>query len=206
MTRLIALALLISTATVRADDTADFLKAENWKGLKGLWALDPEKRTLTGVTEKDPKFNTFFCSQQEYGDFELSFKVRLKRGIGNSGVQIRSKIVEKEKDKFVVAGPQCDIGSQYWGSLYGERIGGMMKASSTEKVKSLVMADGWNDYSISVKGVHVTTKVNGVTMVDDDFKTQPDKKAMPKSGLIAFQIHQGPPMTVEFTGITFSKK
>jgi hypothetical protein len=199
--------LLFATFTANADDTAEFLKADNWKGLPGYWTLDPEKKTLTGVTEKDPKFNTFFCSQQEYGDFELSFKVRLKGGIGNSGVQIRSSIVDKEK--FVVAGPQCDMGQQYWGSLYGEKVGGMMKASDAAVVKKVVKPDDWNSYAISVKGEKVTIKVNGETMVDAEFKNLPDKKnpkPMPAKGIIAFQLHQGPPMTVEFTEIAFSKK
>ena len=34
---------------------------------------------------------------------------------GNSGVQIRSEVIDSKK--FVVKGPQCDMGAQYWGSL-----------------------------------------------------------------------------------------
>lgn len=203
--RVLMLALLATP--VFADDTADFLKADNWKGLEGHWKLDPAKKTLTGFTEKDPKFNTFFCSQQEYGDFELSFKVRLKGGVGNSGVQVRSAVVDKEK--FIVAGPQADMGAQYWGSLYGEKVGGWLVKSPEDKVKAKVKADDWNDYAIRVKGTHITIKVNGETMTDGDYKTFPDKKKetqMAKTGIIAFQLHQGPPMTVEFTDIAFSKK
>jgi hypothetical protein len=199
--------MALAAGAANADDTADFLKPENWKGLEGHWKLDAAKKTITGITEKDPKFNTFYCSQAEYADFELSFKVRIKGGIGNSGVQIRSEVVDKEK--FVVAGPQCDMGQQYWGSLYGERVGGMMKASPAEKVKEKVKAADWNDYFISVKGDHVLIKVNGEAMVDDNFKMLPDKKAnkpMAAKGIIAFQLHQGPPMTVEFTEIAFKKK
>ena len=50
-----------------------------------------------GYTPKDPGFNTFLCSKKKYKDFELSFKVRLKDGKGNSGVQIRSKVFDPKK-------------------------------------------------------------------------------------------------------------
>jgi hypothetical protein len=195
--------LLLLTGTAVADDTADFLKVDNWKGLE-YWKLDGAGKTLTGKTDADPKFNTFFVSQQEYGDFELSFKVKMTGPKANSGVQVRSKVVDA--DKFVVAGPQCDMGQQYWGSLYGEKIGGMMKASKAETVKKIVKVDDFNDYKLTVAGEHITIVVNGETMVDGDFPTQPDKKPLAKTGVIAFQIHQGGPMTVEFKEIAFMKK
>ncbi len=199
-----ALILTAIAMPLRADDTDDFLKADNWQGLEQYWKLDAAKKSITGRTEKDPKFNTFFCSVKQYGDFELSFKVRIVKGVGNSGVQIRSALVDKEK--FVVAGPQCDMGQQYWGSLYGEKVGGMMQASNAAMVKKSVKPGDWNDYSIVASGDHVTIKVNGDTMVDSDFKTLPNKKPMAKSGIIALQLHAGPPMTVEFTEIAFKKK
>jgi hypothetical protein len=115
-----------------------------------------------------------------------------------------------DKDKFVVAGPQCDMGVSggklYWGSLYGERVGGMMKEADAEQVKKTTKKDDWNDYSISVKGDHITIKVNNETMVDGDFATLPNKKPMAKTGIIAFQLHQGQPMTAEFKEFAFSKK
>src|SRR5262245_38364389 len=109
MLPVLVLATIITAAPAPGDDTAEFLKKDNWKGLDGYWTVDSEKKTITGHTEKDPKFNTFFCTQQEYGDLELSFKVRLKDGVGNSGVQVRSRLIDK--DKFIVAGPQADIGA-----------------------------------------------------------------------------------------------
>src|SRR5688572_30105921 len=116
---LFALSLLAVTATAsRADD---FLKADNWESLKEYWTV--EGNTVIGNSgEKGINFNTFLCSKAKYKDFELKFQVRLKGGKGNSGIQIRSKIYKPEQ--FGVAGPQCDIGANYWGSLYGEQFGG----------------------------------------------------------------------------------
>src|SRR5262245_25611299 len=90
----------------------------NWEGLiKEFWSY--KDGALVGYAPKDPGYNTFLCSKKKYKDFELKFKVRLKDGVGNSGVQVRSKVVDREK--FAVAGPQCDVGEGWWGSLYGER-------------------------------------------------------------------------------------
>src|SRR5580698_7847046 len=58
------LGLLASAAAVRADD--DFLKPDNWEGLKDLWKIDGT--TIVGETKIDPKFNTFFCSKTKYKD------------------------------------------------------------------------------------------------------------------------------------------
>jgi hypothetical protein len=193
---LLALALL-PAAAVRSDDTSDFLSPSNWEGLKQYWTV--EGTTVTGKAEKDPGFNTFLCSKKKYADFELSFHVKLEGGKGNSGVQIRSKMEngEKEKGKFVVAGPQADIGQQFWGSLYGERFGGMMKASPADKVKAAVKPTEFNDYSVRAVGKKVTIKINGETMVDEEFPK------LPGDGIIAFQLHAGGPMTVVFKDIKF---
>ena len=201
---LLAIALCLAFgSTARADDTDDFLKPDNWQGLDKLWKIDPQAKTIIGETTEDPKFNTFFCTKKKYGDFEFSCKVQLRDGVGNSGVQIRSEVFDKEK--FKVKGPQPDIGQQYWGSLYGEGVGGMMKASDAAKVKKIVKEKEFNDYYILAKGNHITIKINDETMVDGDFPTTPDKKPLLTEGIIALQIHAGfPKMRVEFKDIKFT--
>ena len=204
---LIAAALLAAPSSARADDTEDFLKPENWEGRSDIWKL--EKNSVVGETKADPKYNTFFCSKEKYGDFELSFKVQLKDEVGNSGVQIRSMRFDKdEKQPFRVSGPQVDIGKGYWGSLYGEGAGGMWKASDPKQIDKVVKKTDFNDYLIVAKGTRITIKVNGETMVDDDFPKLPGKdgKTAPTDGIIAFQAHAGyPAMRVEFKDIKFKK-
>ena len=201
MRLLLSLALLgLAAGAARADDTADFLKPENWEGLvEQYWKIDGT--SVTGNAKVDPKFNTFLCSKTKYADFEMSFKVKMTGGKANSGIQVRSVVVDAKK--FVVHGPQCDMGQQYWGSLYGEGVGGMMLASPGDFVKKHVKTDGVNDYAIKVEKDHFTIKVNGETSVDKDFPKTPDKKGTPAEGVIAFQLHSGGPMTVEFTDIKF---
>jgi hypothetical protein len=169
-----------------------------WEGLTDYWSV--KDGAIVGDTGlKGINFNTYLCSKKEYGDFEMQFKVKLKDGAGNSGVQIRSMLVEKEKDKFVVAGPQCDIATGYWGSLYGERFDGgkMMKAASKEVVEKAVKPKDFNDYYIKVVGKHLIVKLNDETTIEQDF----DK--MPEKGIIAFQVHGGGPMEVTFKDIKF---
>ena len=117
--------------------------------------------------------------------------------------------------KFVVHGPQVDVGKGYWGSLYGEGVGGMMKASSADAIKKAVKEAEFNEYHVVAKGTHITIKINGETMVDQDFPTYPGKKdkdgketpgaPAAKDGIIAFQAHAGyPKMRVEFKDIKFT--
>jgi hypothetical protein len=205
--------LLACAPVVRADDTADFLKPDNWEGRKDIWKV--EKNTIVGETTEDPKYNTFLCSKQKYADFELSFKVTLKGGVGNSGVQFRSARTDKDgpdnKTPFRVAGPQADIGQQFWGSLYGEGVGGMIQASDAATVKMKVNADGPNEYKLVAKGNKVTITINGAAMVDGEFPKLPSKKPeeakpFPAEGIIAFQVHAGvKAMRVEYTDIQFKK-
>jgi hypothetical protein len=164
-----------------------------WEGLTEFWSV--KDGAIVGYTPKDPGYNTFLCSKKKYTDFELSFKVRLKGGVGNSGVQIRSEL--KDRKKYAVRGPQCDIGQMFWGSLYGEDYGGMMKQAPPAVVKKALKPADFNDYYIKCVGKHVTIKLNGMTTVDGDFK-------MPAEGIIAFQLHAGfKSMEVTFKDIKF---
>lgn len=188
--------LAVAALSARGDD---FLAKNNWEGLTEYWKVDGN--TVTGTTPQDGlKFNTFLCSKGKYKDFELKFQVRLKGGVGNSGIQIRSKIHDMEK--FAVTGPQCDMGAGWWGSLYGENFGGMMKAADKDKINKVLKAEDFNDYTIKVHGKHgkhVAIAVNGETAVDADFEKMPDE------GIIAFQLHGGPHMEVTFKNIEFKE-
>jgi hypothetical protein len=162
-----------------------------WRALPGLWRVN--NGALIGSTEGQPvDKNTFLCSPRSYHDFELSFQVRLKEGRGNSGVQIRSKLIDP--DKFTVAGPQVDVGGQYWGLLYGELTDGVIHPPP-QLVLDKIRPSEFNDFFIRCTGRHVFVRVNGAISIDDDF---PD---MADSGIIAWQLHAGDPMEVEFRDV-----
>jgi hypothetical protein len=201
VTALVLVGTLLFCVRSHGDEPSskDFFNGKNldgWEGLDGLWSV--KDGAIVGLTfPEGQKFNTFLCSKKSYKDFDLSFKVRLmgQGWTGNSGVQIRSEIFDKEH--LAVKGPQCDMGDIYWGSLYGEQFGGMMKQAPTEIVQKALKKNEWNDYSIKCVGKHVTIQLNGETTVDDDFEQ------LPNEGVIAWQIHAGQPMAVAFKEIKF---
>ena len=198
---ILALAALVfaPAPAVRADDTKEFLNPENWEGRSDLWTLDPKAKTVVGETKEDPKYNTFFCTKKKYGDFELTCKVLLRGGVGNSGIQVRS--VLKDEKKFVVHGPQVDVGKGFFGALYGEGVGGYL----LKPKKDVAKPEEDNDYHVLVKGNHITVKLNGEVTVDADFPDNMGKNPAPAEGIIALQIHAGyPKMRVEFKDIKFT--
>ncbi|HZZ82370.1 MAG TPA: DUF1080 domain-containing protein [Gemmataceae bacterium] len=194
---LFAIGVLFAIPAAQAGEPEDFFNGKDLSTFEGLikdyWSV--KDGAIVGSTApKGINFNTFLCSKKKYKDFELKFQVKLAKQ-GNSGIQIRSHIHNKEK--FAVTGPQCDMGGPYWGSLYGENFGGMMKAADAKLVKEVLKEGAFNDYDIKCVGKHVTIKLNGKTTVDGDFAKMPDE------GIIAFQIHGGPSMDVTFKNIYF---
>jgi hypothetical protein len=187
--------LLIALPTRGGESGGSLFNGKTLDGFEGLidqyWKV--QDGAIVGSSPKQIPFNTFLCSKKKYSDFELSFQVKMPKG--NSGIQIRSHIHDPKK--FAVTGPQCDMGDVFWGSLYGENFGGMMKAADGKLVNKILKKDDFNDYSIRAVGKHVTIKLNGETTVDGDFEK------MPADGIIAFQLHSGGPMEVTFRKIVF---
>jgi hypothetical protein len=199
MTLAMAVMLIPGTAA-NAQDSAFFNGKDlaGWHGLEKYWSV--KDGAIVGSSYPSGLgFNTFLCSKRPYRDFELSFKVQLKGGgHANSGVQIRSAVFNLST--LAVMGPQCDMGQIYWGSLYGEHFGGMMKQAPTEVVKKVLRPEEYNDYSIRCVGKRVTIKLNGETTVDQEFPN------LPEIGLIAWQLHSSQqPMEVTFKDIQFAE-
>ena len=62
-------------------------------------------------------------------------------------------------------------------------------------IQAAIKDEQWNEYKIIAKGNHVQHFINGMQTID---VTDEDAANAPKEGLIALQIHQGPPMIVQF--------
>jgi hypothetical protein len=209
-------------AAARADEEGfkplfDGKSLEGWDGNPKFWSV--KEGAIVGQTTRDnpTRGNTFLIWKGgDVGDFELRFTYRIKGG--NSGVQYRSK----EVGKWVVGGYQGDFeaGKTFSGILYDEAgvAGGRgIMAARGEKVvwdennkkqvvgstgnsaeiQAAIKSEDWNDYTIVAKGNELKHVINGRTTVE---VTDKSPKAL-KSGILALQLHAGPPMTVEFKNI-----
>ncbi|QOV88971.1 3-keto-disaccharide hydrolase [Humisphaera borealis] len=194
-----------------------------WEGNTELWSV--QDGTITGKTSKEKpiKSNTFLIlKDQEVADFELTFQYKIVGG--NSGVQYRSKVMDPKT--WRVGGYQADFeaGKTYSGINYNEgNIAGKRgilaqrgtkvhyKADGTkeetklektsEQLQAAIKNEDWNEYKIIAKGPHMIHMINGnVTseVIDED-------KAAIAKGILALQVHAGPPMTVQFKDIKIKK-
>jgi type 1 glutamine amidotransferase len=183
---------------------------DGWDGNPKFWSAADGMITGKTTADNPTKGNTFLIWRQgSVDDFELRLSYKIVGG--NSGIQYRSK----EMDKWVVGGYQGDFeaGDTFSGILYEERgrdilanrgqkvtidRDGKKNAEQVADSKSLqanIKKEDWNDYEIIAQGNHLTHKINGqvtAEVIDD----QPDKRAA--SGILALQLHAGPPMTVQF--------
>lgn len=155
----------------------------------GVWRV--ENGIIIGSTPNGLRYNDFLRTKKHYSDFVLKLRFRLKGGVGNSGIQFRSKPVENSHE---VSGYQADIGQQYWGALYDESRRKKVLAGPTAAQLAHLDKEGWNEYVITARGRHITLELNGVRTVD---YREPDPNIEP-AGFIALQVHGGPPTQVEF--------
>ncbi|MFZ2147350.1 MAG: DUF1080 domain-containing protein [Sedimentisphaerales bacterium] len=202
-----------------------------WDGDERLWSVqDGVIRGQTTIT-KPALGNTFLIWRGgtplggKLRDFELKLKFRIENG--NSGVQYRSK----EVSKWVVSGYQAEVENAPGkvGFLYHERgrgwlvnVGDMMVidekgnknvignvADKDELIKAGYYKEkDWNEYRIIASGNHLIHYLNGyqtIELVDNDRVTNPDdpkdNNGSAREGILALQIHAGPPMLVEFKDI-----
>ena len=163
-----------------------------WEGDAALWSV--KNGVLVGSTEGHKiAHNTFLITKSSYADLVLKLEVKLRNH--NSGIQFRSK---REPD-YVVSGYQADAAeNNWWGSLYEERGRGVLVNGWKGKGEKVVKAGDWNQYEITARGHHIQLKLNGVVTTELD-----DDKA--RDGIIALQLHQGPPMQVEFRNMKLKR-
>ena len=193
---LIWLALAIAPLSSPAAEP-EFLPLFNGKDLTGwdgdfdLWKV--ENGMIVGDSP-GIKHNQFLRTKSNFENFELRLEFRLKDGIGNTGVQFRSKPVDNSTE---VSGYQADIGEKYWGCLYDESRRNKILMQADSKLNDVLKKDGWNEYMIRAEGERITLGINGVTTVD----YRETDAEIPRTGFIALQVHSGPPLRVEFRKI-----
>jgi len=184
-----------------------------WEGESEFWSV--EDGAITGRTREGRtlEYNRFIIWR---GGTLKNFELRLlmwQKG-NNSGIQYRSREL-KEVGPFSVGGYQCDVHPKptYNGQLYEERgrgiiaergqkilmdeHGGKWLVGSTGPVEE-IRNDEWHEFTIIAQGNHIVHKIDGKTAVEVwDHDTS--RRAL--EGILALQVHGGPPMKVQVKDI-----
>ncbi len=226
MKSILLLALAATAATAAEKPLFNGTDLTGWAGDPALWSV--KDGVIVGKTSADApiKGNTFLIWKDgEVSDFTLTLKYKMTPGdekkTVNSGIQYRSKVADEAN--FVVAGYQADFeyGPKYSGILYEEKGRGILaqrgqkvtitqgaepkkptltvtgETGSSDEIQAAIDKDGWNEYKIIAKGGHLQHYINGKLTVDVTDETAEGAK----KGVLALQLHAGPPMQVEFKDI-----
>ncbi|HTG45459.1 MAG TPA: DUF1080 domain-containing protein, partial [Verrucomicrobiae bacterium] len=189
-----------------------------WEGNPKFWSVKDGAITGQTTAENPTSHNTFLIWRDgKVDDFDLKLKFKIVGG--NSGIQYRSK----ESPDWVIGGYQADFeaGETYSGILYEERGRGILaqrgqktvvrdngkpevtgSVGDSKEIQAAIKKEDWNEYTISARGYHFIHKINGMTTVD---VTDEDKEHRVASGLLAFQVHAGPPMMVQFKDVQIKR-
>ncbi len=185
---------------------------EGWSQQDGFFSV--RDGVIVGDSTKEhlckPNHHLVYTAR-EVSDFELRAEFRLSKG-SNSGIQLRCR------PQFVGDnGYQADMngGGNYVGFLYhpkqhlvGERGADVVidaagqkrvtRFADGKKLQKLYRAEQWNDIRVKAEGRALTVWINGVRTTS---VTDARPEFLPEKGHIALQLHQGPPMRVEFRNI-----
>ena len=189
---------------------------KEWDGDPKFWRA--ENGTFIGETTPAQvlKHSTYILwKKRKLQNFELKLDFRLNGG--NSGIQYRS--VEGDGERWTDArGYQADLDAEdkWSGILYecgmrrflalrGQKVvieeDGKSEIVGTlgdpDELKKKILQKDWNEYHIIARGTHIVHLINGHLMVD----VWDRSKDRIKSGYLGFQLHQGPPMKIEYKNI-----
>jgi len=194
---------------------------EGWDGNPIHWSV--EDGAIVGVNTKEnpTKGNTFLIWKDgNLKDFDLTLECKIDSG--NSGIQYRSFIKPGEHDGWRIGGYQADFesGDKYSGICYGEAFRGILcmrgdrttlsrdqsgklvksveKIGETTKLGLSIKKKDWNTYRIVADGFRFEHYIKGEKMCE---LIDNDEKERRADGLLAFQVHAGPPMKVYFRNI-----
>ncbi|MEX0818721.1 MAG: PVC-type heme-binding CxxCH protein [Pirellulaceae bacterium] len=198
---------------------------DGWDGDPKFWSVSDGAITGQTTADNPTQGNTFIIWKGgEVGDFELKLEYKIIGG--NSGIQYRSFVREDGPDRWRIGGYQADFeaGDRYSGICYGEAFRGILadrgektvltnkegkfqkevvgSVGDSDEIGKQIKKEDWNEYHITARDFDFVHKINGVTTCE---LTDNDEKARRASGLLALQLHAGPPMKVQFRNIRIKK-
>ena len=206
----LALLCVVGSVTAIAEDKKndgfsplfDGKTLKGWEGNLKFFRIENGAVVAGNLKEKIPN-NEFLCTEKTYKNFELRLKAKLVGEGANAGIQFRTKRIPNHHE---VSGFQCDMGimgkDNIWGSLYDEsRRKKFLVVGPQDTVRPAVKLDDWNEFVIRAEGPHIQIWINGVQSVDYTEK----EAGIDESGIIALQIHGGPPSEASYKDISIKE-
>ena len=188
-----------------------------WNGKPGWWKVEDGALTAESTPEKPCKeCNYLIWRGDRPGDFELLAEYKISAQ-GNSGIQIRSE----ELPNWDTFGYQADLtgDGSLTGFVYhhqyaliagrGEKVDIAADGKKTtspladpaELLKRVKPGD-WNTYHVICRGPAITLSINGTVMCEiTDHRVKPENAR----GIIALQMHPGPPMKIQFRNLRLKR-
>lgn len=184
-----------------------------WEGSPGWWEVRDSLLVAESTLAKPCRQSHYLYWQgAQPKDFEMRASYRIS-GDANSGIQFRSE----PRPQWDTWGYQADLDAagSYTGCLYqherglvaqrGERVRIDADGNKTitpigdsDELLKLVRSNDWNDYRILAAGPNITLWINGACMCEVE---DHQERLASTQGIIALQMHQGPPMKVEFKNL-----
>lgn len=157
---------------------------DGWTQRNGTATYRIDGDTIVGKTSEGSP-NSFLCTDELYGDFELKFDVKVDNAL-NSGVQIRSQSVG-DVPSGRVNGPQVEISIDgFAGYVYGEAAGGWMTPDDVRMAHQHFVEGDWNSYYVRAVGPRIQVWLNGELVSD---LVHEEKYQSHPQGFIGLQVH-----------------
>jgi len=169
---------------------------DGWEQKNGHATYRVEDGAIVGTTAEG-SVNSFLCSKQHFGDFELEFDVKVSDEL-NSGIMIRAATKPEttgegnNNAKGRVYGPQVEIeasrenGAEA-GYIYAEATGRGWLTPPERLIPHKKFKDGeWNHFRVVAKGPRIQTWINGEMV--EDITDEPIYKTHPR-GFLGLQVH-----------------
>lgn len=188
-----------------------------WDGAPGWWTVEDGAITAQSTPEKPCKACTYLIWKGgQPRDFELTAEFKLSES-ANSGIQLRSKALPN----WDTCGYQADMtgDGKLVGFVYhhkrgliagrGEQVAlgpdgkrDVQRLGDPQELLKPFKPGDWNLYRIVCRGSDIELYVNGALMCRFADNTA---EGAAEQGVIALQMHPGPPMKVQFRNIVLKE-
>lgn len=184
-----------------------------WDGKPGWWTVEDGALTAESTPDKPCRVcNYLVWRDGQPADFDLRADFKISE-LGNSGIQIRSEI----RPAWDTYGYQADMtgNGELIGFVYHHKYaliagrgtkaifpingeGTVEQISDPATLLKHFKQDDWNTYRVVCHGPDITLYINGTLMCQiSDHRVS----EAARHGVIALQMHPGPPMKIQFKNL-----